>query len=950
MSIKILDTFEPAGQFELLDAINVSFDEDSNVDQELRNLNTKVDNFNRILNGIPTFKVSNIPDKAIDLGDTLIITLFVESANTAECRILIKRQKLGSTAMQTYTASCYPGQEYPVSLVTPKEIGTYRYSISVTNGTKRCGYEGTTAGDQADIMYEYVFDVICGTASLTFPDFTRINNSKIYSFGIDNNLAFDFRYIVAQTFKDYEIAVQLQKVIDDNSTIIKTQKYSYENPELVSPGTLLLTSESFDFNISEIDLTAVYSLLISAQATDEVGNIIEASKIEKNVIIDLMQENSITQNVSGLDNTLTTNDYLTFQFMPKTNNTNFLTSVLKYTCSLYACDINYNTVGAPLKTFNINAYNLKTSTVSFDKFSAIDTSLSELEEGTFKKYKVVLTCVDSSITTILTTELLLNVEKVRDASGNYVTDGLVLAFDFSDDYDAETSVIDSIVQPEADNASPNIYSLQLLNARVQDIKDTGEIDSSDRVLTGDSTEEQVVERSTYFTFKKGQGAVLIDKDGYVQPTKRFYYNAELDNNVTVKTGYSFEIFYKSAFLGDNTATAASMLCKADPNNADKFVENSGLTFPIGKAKVCIGNIPASVSIRQNTWRHVIAVVEKSEGQTQAKIYINGILSHVSPMIKDADDDDGETPLALNCIYSTINNELANSGNTSIKFIRHYCKPLNDEEVYQNFLTVYTEPKYNDIIEKRNTAGSAINVFFIKNSIEKLNADKTYVDFDILNTITKKKPENDNDRDYTSKTCAVNCTMIYSYLDNEDKTVVETFPNVDVYLQGTSSLKYPVKNYQIKVYEDDNAGKKKAILPPKVDDLEWPTKSYIYTLKCDFMEESHRNNTPTACYYQDRVLDSVIDFCKTQSYFKNHIAEPDNIINSTDKLFSSVEEPDVYSPYSPARRIREVDDLGNKIIPYRDAINGRPCILYYNNNTDGLIDIKNSSINDLDDDD
>jgi hypothetical protein len=80
--------------------------------------------------------------------------------------------------------------------------------------------------------------------------------------------------------------------------------------------------------------------------------------------------------------------------------------------------------------------------------------------------------------------------------------------------------------------------------------------------------------------------------------------------------------------------------------------------------------------------------------------------------------------------------------------------------------------------------------------------------------------------------------------------------VAIYLQGTSSLNYPVKNYKIKSTVAFNPGNifKTCLGNDVVQKMAWMADD-TFTLKCDYMEHSHKNNTPTAMYY-DNVLGGV----------------------------------------------------------------------------------------------
>jgi hypothetical protein len=53
---------------------------------------------------------------------------------------------------------------------------------------------------------------------------------------------------------------------------------------------------------------------------------------------------------------------------------------------------------------------------------------------------------------------------------------------------------------------------------------------------------------------------------------------------------------------------------------------------------------------------------------------------------------------------------------------------------------------------------------------------------------------EGDTNPTSKKSWVNCTMWYRYKTASGTWDTIKYDDVDVYLQGTSSLTYPVKNY------------------------------------------------------------------------------------------------------------------------------------------------------------
>ena len=154
---------------------------------------------------------------------------------------------------------------------------------------------------------------------------------------------------------------------------------------------------------------------------------------------------------------------------------------------------------------------------------------------------------------------------------------------------------------------------------------------------------------------------------------------------------------------------------------------------------------------------------------------------------------------------------------------------------------------------------------------------------------------------SQKEMCVYCQVDIKYPKHEQEEArTETYYG-RVTTQGTSSLTYPVKNYKVKFYEAeqkqdgsgntyivfkiskplDQANKKDIVIENNIDIMgpylwsqytgddkqeeqyiqekeasEGIKYDYVYTLKCDYMEQAHRHNTPTAMYYR-RVVDSAL---------------------------------------------------------------------------------------------
>ena len=226
-------------------------------------------------------------------------------------------------------------------------------------------------------------------------------------------------------------------------------------------------------------------------------------------------------------------------------------------------------------------------------------------------------------------------------------------------------------------------------------------------------------------------------------------------------------------------------------------------------------------------------------------YIDGIFTDVA-MLSDSGS-------GVNKVYESFMNReniLINTdknkaifGNNEIKSIRIYNRPLDHEEVLQNYMA-----DYDDLME------------------QKAIYDKNYVTVD-----------SDIPTLHFFDTEIGKCDLMTK--DNKQWiNIVYTSPNKDLYgesfdlmgqcqWQGTSSLAYPVKNYKFKLYDwarDENGdiiealrNDKDSYTKKKIDI--YPAdgnghKENTFCLKVDYMDSSHCRNTGTARLCNDFLFD------------------------------------------------------------------------------------------------
>lgn len=406
---------------------------------------------------------------------------------------------------------------------------------------------------------------------------------------------------------------------------------------------------------------------------------------------------------------------------------------------------------------------------------------------------------------------------------------------------------------------------------------------------------------------------------------------ELSRPETNYKSFSLELYYKVENIGNNAAIvlSTSPYQRGTASNITLYPNECYFNDPNGAATLNSHLLP-------NKWNHLVFVyakkdeidkdeikLENREYYNTLKIYLNGEVIK-GQYVSEASDFSFSSMVLNGFLINPDNNpeelykefKANQTGSVYYSLIRLYSRGLTAEEVLNNYIDSLNygyglngDEEYNEkakIIKEKNENKNIRQIFFIKNptksdlgtdlktNSEMQNSEKKIenVSFQELHKIKSKSPK-DGDPAGTkySKTSAVNCLTVAFYHDNNDTLQYQEFPMMDVFLQGTSSLLYDVKNYQIKNFtKKDNEVKKGKFAPNEVFGLDSKIKDSVYTLKCDYMDHSHRNNTPTAMYF-DTVLRGVID----------------------------QEGPDKYKEfYSPPKIAGD----------YRDTIEGRPILVHY----------------------
>lgn len=366
----------------------------------------------------------------------------------------------------------------------------------------------------------------------------------------------------------------------------------------------------------------------------------------------------------------------------------------------------------------------------------------------------------------------------------------------------------------------------------------------------------------------------------------------------INNGITCEIIFRSKCIGELNAKVITGHDTIDTNKAG---------FSVSYNKVTLGSDASVIKydIAENEWIHATLVIDKtihtdtSDLQDYAPkklmtVYINGSMCSAT-ILTDNMDFNNYGPVLLNSALNTISGNIEFFGQCDIKAIRFYNKPLYASEVVNNYIaSIYSEDRQTEIAGRNGDVLPIVKFVNINNSHPQnpLPDGVTLIDFATLNQMTEKSKQKKN---------YVCCTTYYQENSNSEAIV---WPRTIVQTQGTSTLAFPVKNYKLKIYDpsSDAYSKKWTKCSNYVNVFEekgWD-KEYQFTLKCDYMEAAHLNNTPSCIFYNE-MIDTLV--------------ENGNIKDGWN------EEKTVYTAANdertPSRREKHFD-----------AIKGFPCLVYY----------------------
>ena len=267
------------------------------------------------------------------------------------------------------------------------------------------------------------------------------------------------------------------------------------------------------------------------------------------------------------------------------------------------------------------------------------------------------------------------------------------------------------------------------------------------------------------------------------------------------TGFTFDIVYRTRNAGNLDARVVSCENTKAPYNGfyitpqdsyiSSYVQNLSTTFS------------------EDSWVRVTYTIDRTNKRLIS--YVNGVITKFTPLqdYGSLENFSHNDKLYINCRLNPKTQKLEGFGNCEIKSIRIYNRALNHEEVVQNMIADI------DVMDEQKAYNEYVN---------SIHLPRMYFEGDAYEDMTKETK--------------VTLRIKYDPPASGEYGKPFDLPLCQVNWQGTSTLAYAVKNYKIRLRDEQNKKYKYAPIS------HWKEES-TFTLKADYMESSHMNNTGTA---------------------------------------------------------------------------------------------------------
>jgi hypothetical protein len=352
----------------------------------------------------------------------------------------------------------------------------------------------------------------------------------------------------------------------------------------------------------------------------------------------------------------------------------------------------------------------------------------------------------------------------------------------------------------------------------------------------------------------GKNNLLSDKDSWtykdiVSTFDGFYWNAQsgwVDNSLIVNAGATLTINH--APLGVNpTISGKTMEFEFATRNVisdDSVVldltteDGVGLLITASEVKLTASdNSVVSTKFKSGENNRISFVINKNENDTNAClmfIYVNGIICGATNYAKAAN---------VRCSKNMIFNSEVD---IIIKQLRFYDKALTSDEILNNYILYRDDVSEMLEIYTRNDIYDALSEIDPEKIVNYLPVMYFTCLEDDKNTVLGGIPTLEARTDADAKNDEIYCAI--KYVNAQDPTKNFSIDRSRVRLQGTSSIKYPKKNWRF------YTGKKYGVMLDYQGNV-IPNGKYAFKdgsiptdrwcLKADYAESSSSHNTGTA---------------------------------------------------------------------------------------------------------
>lgn len=507
-------------------------------------------------------------------------------------------------------------------------------------------------------------------------------------------------------------------------------------------------------------------------------------------------------------------------------------------------------VGVHKVKFYITSGPYKTSTIHFNIVVVNANSLyvsSNFEGGTFE-YGTPIPInyrISKASSEVFTVNLMLDdeiVKTLKASAGSYYwtlnnteVGAHKIKIDVTSDYgenafvEKEFTIVQGEYTPLKITEAGLIYRLNAEGRTNNDIDKESPVDASGNGV------KTTLHNFNYFTNGWIDDALVCDGSAYVEIDCYPW----ADNAIY---GSTIEIQYKGLDIGFEDARIIDY--------TDVETPYKGFYIDLNESTMKSLANTGKVYTDKDTWTTLSFVIDRKN--KFGKIYIDGICSRAFSL---SDTGSGVSAVRedfthMQKIYLNSRKGIDKFGACEIKDLRIYDRVLSDDEINQNVIAQVKDMAKQKELYNKNYNNKTLPVI------------KMY-------------------GDTTNMTLETPVQMRIKYTSPNDELYGQSFdlPYCSVNWQGTSSLQYVLKNFTVRLKDENMSDYEYTPYPNGVPET-------VYCFKCDYMESTHSRNTGLAKFVNDCLYDS-----KNPAQLKN---------------------PNV-----------------------RNSINGFPCLLYINDELQGV---------------